>query len=76
MRGQQVYKSRSGMSVLEGAFHALMIMCTMGLWYPVYRARKHAVDRTTTTYAVPGAPAAPYVPQQLRRDERGRFIRG
>jgi len=42
-------KSKRGMSVIEGAFHALMIVCTCGLWYPVYRARKHAADRTTTT---------------------------
>lgn len=47
---QTVIKSKHGMSVIEGLFHGLMICCTVGLWYPVYRARKHAVDRTTTTY--------------------------
>ena len=46
---QQKIVSKHGMSVLEGAFHGLMIMCTCGFWYPVYRARKHSVDRTTTT---------------------------
>jgi hypothetical protein len=45
----QKITSKSGMSVAEGAFHAFMIICTCGLWYPVYRAWKHAVDRTTTT---------------------------
>ena len=43
-------KSKHGMSLAEGAVHFFMIMCTAGLWYPVYRARKHSVDRTTTTY--------------------------
>jgi len=41
--------SKSGMSVAEGSFHWLMIICTCGFWYPIYRARKHAADRTTTT---------------------------
>ena len=41
--------SKSGMSLAEGAFHAFMIMATCGLWWPVYRARKHAADRTKTT---------------------------
>ena len=35
-----VIKSRHGMSVIEGLFHALMIVCTVGMWYPVYRLRK------------------------------------
>jgi hypothetical protein len=33
----------------EGAFHAIMILCTCGLWYPVYRMRKHQADRTSKT---------------------------
>ena len=41
--------SKSGMGAGEGAFHAFMIICTCGLWYPVYRMRKHAADRTTVT---------------------------
>jgi hypothetical protein len=43
-------RSKHGMSAAEGMVHAFMIVCTCGLWYPVYRARKHAADRTTTTY--------------------------
>ncbi len=50
MSNGNVIKSKHGMSVIEGLFHAFMIMCTCGIWWPVYRARKHAVDRTTTTY--------------------------
>ena len=42
-------KSKHGMSVAEGLVHWTLIFCTCGLWYPVYRARKHSVDRTTTT---------------------------
>jgi len=42
-------KSRTGISGAEGLVHGLLIMFTCGLWYPVYRARKHALDRTTTT---------------------------
>ena len=41
--------SKHGMSVAEGTVHWFMIVCTCGLWWPVYRARKHAADRTTTT---------------------------
>lgn len=37
----QKITSKHGMSVAEGAFHAMRIVCTCGLWYPVYRARKH-----------------------------------
>jgi len=46
-------KSRHGMSVAEGTFWAFAIICTCGLAYPAYRARKHSLDRTTTTY-LPG----------------------
>lgn len=52
MTRPMVYESKSGMSAVEGLVHALMIVCTCGLWYPLYRARKHAADRTTTTYAI------------------------
>jgi hypothetical protein len=38
------------MSVAEGLFHWTMIVGTCGIWYPVYRARKHQADRTTRTY--------------------------
>jgi hypothetical protein len=39
----------SGMSVAEGSIWWLMIMCTCGLAYPAYRARKHKLDRTART---------------------------
>jgi hypothetical protein len=41
--------SKRGMSVAEGTVHWVMIIFTCGLWYPVYRARKHQAGRTTTT---------------------------
>jgi hypothetical protein len=46
----KVITSKHGMSAVEGMFHWTMIVCTVGIWYPVYRARKHAADRTTRTY--------------------------
>ena len=42
-------ESTSGMSVTEGAIWWFAIICTCGLAYPAYRARKHKADRTTTT---------------------------
>ncbi len=42
-------KSTHGMSVAEGTVWAIVIVCTCGLAYPAYRARKHKLDRTTTT---------------------------
>ena len=36
------------MSILEGTFHAFMLICTLGLWYPVYRARRRATSGTVT----------------------------
>jgi hypothetical protein len=38
------------MSALEWCFHAFMLTCTLGLWYPVYRARKRATSGTVTRY--------------------------
>lgn len=29
--------------------HALLIICTCGLWYPVYRARKTRAERRSVT---------------------------
>lgn len=58
MSKQVVYKSKHGMSVAEGAFHLTMVVATCGLWYPVYRARKHSVDRTLTTYQPELSPAS------------------
>ena len=46
----QVIKSKHGMSAIEGMCWAFAIICSCGLAYPAYRARKHSVDRTTTTY--------------------------
>jgi len=31
--------------------HALMILCTCGLWLPVYWARKTRIERTSKFYA-------------------------
>lgn len=41
--------SKHGMSVAEGTFWFFACICTLGLAYPAYRARKHKLDRTTTT---------------------------
>ncbi len=43
-------KSKHGMTVAEGTFWFFASICTLGLAYPAYRARKHNLDRTTTTY--------------------------
>jgi len=42
-------KTTTGMSAAEGALHGFMILMTCGLWYPVYRLRKHQLDRTSKT---------------------------
>lgn len=39
----------TGMSVAEGAVHVFLIVMSCGLWYPVYRARKHGADRHSRT---------------------------
>jgi len=39
------------MSATEGIFHAVMILCTCGFWYPVYRHRKNRLHRTTRFYS-------------------------
>lgn len=41
---------RRHMSVTETALHAVMILCTLGLWYPVYKHRKNKLARTTRIY--------------------------
>jgi hypothetical protein len=38
------------MSAAEGIFHGVMIICTVGLWYPVYRHRKNRLARITNVY--------------------------
>lgn len=47
----KIAKSKSGMSVIEGWCWAFAVTCSVGMLYPAYRARKHSLDRTTTTYA-------------------------
>jgi hypothetical protein len=39
------------MSAGELILHLTMILCTCGMWYPVYRSRKSKIDRTTNVYA-------------------------
>jgi hypothetical protein len=42
-------KSRNGMSMAETACWWFAVTVSCGILYPVYRARKHAADRTTVT---------------------------
>ena len=42
---------RQHMGATEGILHWTMIICTVGLWYPVYRHRRNALNRTTKFYA-------------------------
>lgn len=42
---------RQHMGAAEAAAHAVMIICTAGMWYPVYRHRKNKLGRTTNIYA-------------------------
>jgi hypothetical protein len=39
------------MGVGELTLHMLMIFCTAGFWYPVYRTRKNKIERTSKFYA-------------------------
>ena len=39
------------MHAAEAVFHGVMILCTLGLWYPVYRHRKNQLHRTFKHYA-------------------------
>lgn len=41
--------STSGMSVAEGTFWFFAVLCSCGFLYPMYRARKHKLDRITRT---------------------------
>ena len=51
MSGRAIAKTKHGMSVAEGAlWWLLLIPMSAGLLYPFYRARKHSLDRTYTTY--------------------------
>lgn len=47
---RQVAVSRRGMSVAEQSVWYLMILCTCGLAYPLYRMRRHAANRTEKFY--------------------------
>lgn len=42
--------SKHGMSVAEGTFWFFAVICSCGIAYPAYRARKHKLDRTTVTH--------------------------
>jgi hypothetical protein len=53
-------KSRQRMGYISLAFHWTMILCTLGLWYPIYASRRRA--RSTVTYVPASYVAAP--PQQ------------
>lgn len=49
--GQPAYRSvQDRMRPGEKVTHAVLIMFTCGCWYPVYRARKHRIERVTTVY--------------------------
>lgn len=39
----------TGMGGGEVALHWLMIICTCGLWWPVYAMRRHAANRKSVT---------------------------
>jgi hypothetical protein len=34
----------------EKIVHAVLILCTCGLWFPFYWSRKRAIERTSVTY--------------------------
>jgi cbb3-type cytochrome oxidase subunit 3 len=42
---------RQHMGAVEAVFHAVMLMFTCGVWYPVYRHRKNEIKRTTRHYS-------------------------
>ena len=41
---------RQHMSQPEKIVHAVLILCTFGLWYPVYHTRKKQIERVTRFY--------------------------
>lgn len=56
-------KSRQRMGYFALAFHWTAIICTCGLWYPVYASRRRA--RSTVTYMPNGGiPVTMAPPQQ------------
>jgi len=40
----------TGMSVGEGLVWVFLVTVSCGILYPVYRARKHKLNRTSTTF--------------------------
>jgi hypothetical protein len=38
------------MGMIETSLHMLAMVCTIGLWYPVYKHRKNKLSRTTRFY--------------------------
>lgn len=63
-------KSRQRMGYISLAIHWTLILCTCGLWYPIYASRRRA--RSAVTYMPAGGipvnvqqqPQQPYPPQQ------------
>jgi hypothetical protein len=53
-------KTRRKTGLIALAFHWFMILCTCGLWYPVYASRRRS--RVTVTHVPAGyaAPPQPY----------------
>jgi len=45
------YALRKTMSIPERILHAVMTGLTLGLWYPIARARKTHIERKTEFYA-------------------------
>jgi hypothetical protein len=39
------------MNPVEGLIHMVMILCTFGIWYPIYKSRKNAIHRTSKFYS-------------------------
>lgn len=51
-------KSRQRMGYISLTIHWTLILCTCGLWYPIYASRRRA--RSTVTYVpAAGIPVAP-----------------
>jgi hypothetical protein len=51
MHNQVGVAEQRHMGAAEAVLHGVMILCTVGLWYPVYRHRKNKLSRTTRFYA-------------------------
>jgi len=47
---QPGYVTRTGMPQGEKIGHAVLILCTFGLWYPVYRSRLRYHRENARTY--------------------------